>query len=125
MTVVRGVFSLHFDPCWNIAPAELLRGRTDALQEDKVAYVVDDVGQPNFHGGPCDTELPRVVDFLSGCLWHRACQGQVYGTDAESDPIGRDVAGLVPLPRITPFSPIWRLSRFTVQRAIVLSSRLS
>ena len=54
--VVRVTFSLRFDLCGDIAPAELLRGRTDPLQEDKVAHVVDDVGQPSFHGGPCDTD---------------------------------------------------------------------
>ena len=54
--VVRVPFSLRFDPRGDIAPAELLRDRTDPLQEDKAAYVVDDVCQPNFHGGPYDTD---------------------------------------------------------------------
>lgn len=53
--VVRVTFSLRFDPCGDITRAELLRGRTDPLQEDKAAHVVDDAGQPNFQGGPCDT----------------------------------------------------------------------
>ncbi len=54
--VVRVTFSLRFDPCGDIAPTEPLRGRTDPFQEDKAAHVVDDVGQPNFHGGPCDAD---------------------------------------------------------------------
>lgn len=40
--VVRVTFPLRFDPCGDIAPAELLGGRTDPLQEDKAAHVVDD-----------------------------------------------------------------------------------
>lgn len=56
--VVRVTFPLRFDPCGDIAPAALLRGRTDPLQEDKVAHVVDDVGQPGPHGGTGDAHCP-------------------------------------------------------------------
>ena len=49
------IFTLHFDPCEDVVPSELLRGRADPLQEDKAAHVVDDAGQPNFQGGLCDT----------------------------------------------------------------------
>jgi hypothetical protein len=50
--VVRVTFPLRFDPCGDIAPAELLGGRTDPLQEDKAAYVVDDARR--------DRDLPAL-----------------------------------------------------------------
>lgn len=53
--VVRVTFSLRFDPCGDIAPAELLRGRTNPFQEDKAAHVVNDIGQADPHGGSRDT----------------------------------------------------------------------
>ncbi len=40
----------------DMAPAKLLRGRTDPLQEEEATHIADDIGQPNFHGGPCDTD---------------------------------------------------------------------
>ncbi|GBR47399.1 hypothetical protein AA11825_0653 [Acetobacter pomorum DSM 11825] len=41
----------------DITPAELLRGRTTGpLQEEEEMHIVDDIGQSNFHGGPCDTD---------------------------------------------------------------------
>lgn len=57
--VVRVTFPLCFDPCWDITLAkllQLLRGRTDPLPEEEVTHIVDNIGQPNFHGGPCDTD---------------------------------------------------------------------
>ena len=35
-----------------------LSGDTDLLQEQKVTHVVDDVGQPDPHGGTGDTHCP-------------------------------------------------------------------
>ncbi|GAN63338.1 hypothetical protein AIN02nite_18580 [Acetobacter indonesiensis] len=49
--VVRVNFSLRFGPCGDITRAELLRGRTDPLQEDKATHIIDDIGQPDPHGG--------------------------------------------------------------------------
>ncbi|AQU86873.1 hypothetical protein B0W47_04650 [Komagataeibacter nataicola] len=40
MMVVRVTFSLRFDPCEDIAPAELLHGRTDPLQKAKAASFI-------------------------------------------------------------------------------------
>lgn len=58
LVVVRITFSLRFDPCGDIAPAEVLRGHTDPLQKDKAAHVVDDVGQSHPHGGTGDAYCP-------------------------------------------------------------------
>lgn len=62
--IVSVTFSLRFDPCGDIAPAQLLGGRTDPLQEDKAAHIVDDVGQPDPHGGTGDAHCPEEQSCL-------------------------------------------------------------
>lgn len=56
--VVRVTFSLRFDPCRDIIPAELLRDRIDPLQEDKAEHLVDDLGQYAPHDGTGDVYCP-------------------------------------------------------------------
>ena len=56
--VVRVTFSLRFDPCRDIIPAELLRDRIDPLQEDKAEHLVDDLGQYAPHDGTGDVHCP-------------------------------------------------------------------
>ena len=42
----------------------LLRGGVNPLQEEKAAHIIDDIGQPDPHGGSSDTdcsdEQPRL-----------------------------------------------------------------
>ena len=39
-----------------LPPAGWLRARADPLQEEEAAHVVDDIGEPDPHGGPGDTD---------------------------------------------------------------------
>ena len=39
-----------------LSPAGWLCARVDPLQEEEAAHVVDDIGEPDPHGGPGDTD---------------------------------------------------------------------
>jgi hypothetical protein len=63
------IFTLHFDPCGDITPAELLRGGVSPLEGDKAAHIIDNIGQTDPHGGsryPYGSYEQSCLRFLIG-----------------------------------------------------------
>ncbi|GBR28722.1 hypothetical protein AA3271_2829 [Gluconobacter japonicus NBRC 3271] len=58
MTVLWATFDLRFEPIGDCLPAGWLCCGADPFQEDEAAHVVDDIGEPDPHGGSTDTDSP-------------------------------------------------------------------